>query len=110
MKWWSTGLYSSTHAAVYAQMILNGKPMGVHVFMVQMRGPDFKPLPGIEMGDIGSKLGDNDATIGYLRMTNVRIPRRHLMEKLSHVTAGGSYVQGPPSSSVNSTSGKQKVK
>ena len=77
-KWWSTGLYSSTHAAVYAQMILNGKPMGVHVFMVQMRGPDLKPLPGIEMGDIGSKLGDNDATIGYLRMTNVRIPRRHL--------------------------------
>ena len=56
-KWWSTGLYSSTHAAVYAQMILNGKQMGVHVFMVQMRGPDFKPLPGIEMGDIGSKLG-----------------------------------------------------
>ena len=103
-KWWSTGLYSSTHAAVYAQMILNGKPMGVHVFMVQMRGPDLKPLPGIEMGDIGSKLGDNDATIGYLRMTNVRIPRRHLMEKRSHVTAGGSYVQGPPSSSVNSTS------
>ena len=84
--------------------------MGVHVFMVQMRGPDLKPLPGIEMGDIGSKLGDNDATIGYLRMTNVRIPRRHLMEKRSHVTAGGSYVQGPPSSSVNSTSGKQKVK
>ena len=34
------------------------QPMGVHVFMVQMRGPDLKPLPGIEMGDIGSKLGD----------------------------------------------------
>ena len=76
-------------------MILNGKPMGVHVFMVQMRGPDLKPLPGIEMGDIGSKLGDNDATIGYLRMTNVRIPRRHLMEKRSHVTAGACMYKVP---------------
>merc|ERR1711865_652948 len=33
-KWWSTGMYSATHAAVYAQMILNNKPMGVHVFFV----------------------------------------------------------------------------
>ena len=109
MKWWSTGMYSSTHAAVYAQMILNGKPMGVHVFFVQMRGPDLKPLPGIEMGDIGAKLGDNDATIGYLRMTHVRIPRRHLMEKRSHVTPDGAYVQGPPSASMNPPSGEKKA-
>ena len=55
-KWWSTGLYSATHAAVYAQMILNGKPRGVHVFFVQLRGEDLKPLPGIDMGDIGPKV------------------------------------------------------
>ena len=91
-KWWSTGMYSATHAAVYAQMILNGSNKGVHVYFVQLRGADLKPLPGIEIGDIGAKLGDNDTPIGYLRMRNVRIPRRHLMEARSHVTAQGKYV------------------
>ena len=43
-------------------------------------------------------------------MTNVRIPRRHLMEKRSHVTADGLYVQGPPIGSVKSPNGKQKAK
>lgn len=46
------------------------------------------------MGDIGLKLGDNDATIGYLRLRGVRIPRRHLLEKLQHVTPDGAYVRG----------------
>eukprot|EP00040_Diaphanoeca_grandis_P015320 m.78039 g.78039 ORF g.78039 m.78039 type:complete len:773 (+) comp25072_c0_seq1:205-2523(+) len=95
-KWWSTGMYSATHAAVYAQMILENKPKGVHVFFVQLRGADLLPLPGIEMGDIGPKLGDNDTPIGYLRLNNVRIPRRHLMEKRQHVTAQGLYVIGEP--------------
>ena len=36
MKWWSTGLYSSTHGVVYAQMLLGDKEMGVHVFFVQL--------------------------------------------------------------------------
>ena len=99
-KWWSTGMYSATHAAVYAQMILNGKPMGVHVFFVQLRGPDLKTLEGIDMGDIGPKLGDNDTPIGYLRMNRVRIPRRHLMEARSHVLPDGTYVSGPPVRSV----------
>jgi acyl-CoA oxidase len=108
MKWWSTGMYSSTHAAVYAQMVLKGKPMGVHVFLVQMRGPDFKPLVGIEVGDIGAKLGDNDATIGYLRMRNVHIPRRHLMERRQHVTPDGHYIKAPPPGSMDAKPAGQK--
>ena len=101
-KWWSTGMYSATHAAVYAQMILNNKPMGVHVFFVQLRGSDLKPLKGIDMGDIGPKLGDNDTPIGYLRMNQVSIPRRHLMEARSHVLSNGTYISGPPAPPVGS--------
>ena len=37
-KWWATGMYTATHATVYAQMILNGERKGVHVFFVQLRG------------------------------------------------------------------------
>ena len=112
-KWWSTGMYSATHAAVYAQMILHGKAMGVHVYFVQLRGADLKPLPGIEMGDIGPKLGDNDTSIGYLRMNNVSIPRRHLMEARSHVLPDGSYINGPPAtggSTTTTTVAKTKTK
>lgn len=111
-KWWSTGMYSATHAAVYAQMILpDGTNKGVHVYFVQLRGADLRPLPGIEMGDIGAKLGDNDTPIGYLRMRDVRIPRRHLMEARSHVTRQGEYVLGPPPpSSTHSSTPQTSIK
>jgi len=108
MKWWSTGLFSATHAALYAQLIVDGESKGVHVFFVQLRGPDLKPLPGVEMGDIGRKLGDNDTPIGYLRLNRVRIPRRHLMEAKAHVTREGRYVLGPPPSSSSSVVTKKK--
>ena len=106
IKWWSTGLPSSTHAIVYAQLILAGKSHGVHVFLVQLRGGDLEPLPGVEVGDIGAKAGDNDCAIGYLRMQVVRIPRRHLMEKRQHVTPDGTYVRhGVPQPSAKSVGG-----
>ena len=53
MKFWPTGLFSSTHCVLYAQLILKGKSMGVHVFFVQLRGSNLEPLPGVEMGDVG---------------------------------------------------------
>jgi hypothetical protein len=54
-------------------MILDGTPRGVHVFFVQLRGADLRPLAGVEMGDIGCKLGDNDTTIGYLRLKGTHV-------------------------------------
>jgi acyl-CoA oxidase len=51
------------------------------------------PLPGIEVGDLGTKVGDNFVDIGYLRMRQVRIPRRHLMEKRHYVEADGTFVK-----------------
>ena len=89
----------AAHPKLMAQMILNNKPMGVHVFFVQLRGSDLKPLKGIDMGDIGPKLGDNDTPIGYLRMNQVSIPRRHLM--LSY--------KAPVISGVNMFEGKTKL-
>ena len=70
-------MQTATHAALYAQLILDGAPRGVHVFMVQLRGPDLRPLPGVEVGDIGAKLGDNDTNIGYLRLSKVSCHRLH---------------------------------
>lgn len=54
-------MYSSTHGAVYAQCITpDGVNHGLHVFMVQLRGVDLMPLPGVELGECGTKVGDND--------------------------------------------------
>eukprot|EP00949_MAST-11_sp_MAST-11-sp1_P005083 g5083.t1 len=110
MKWWSTGMYSSTHAAVYAQMILNGEHKGVHVFLVQLRDANLQCMPGIELGEIGAKLGDNDAAIGYLRMRGVRIPRRWLLEARAHVTSQGEYKKGPPVPHDKKSKTKKKKK
>ena len=53
-------------------------------------------MPGIEIGDLGRLAGENDCTVGFLRMQQVRVPRRHLLERRQHVTADGVYRRGPP--------------
>ena len=94
MKWWNSNIgLCATHAAVYAQLIINGKEFGLHVFFVQVRDENHRPLPGIEMGDVGKKLGDNAIDTGYMRLQNVRIPREHLFSKRQHVEPDGSYVK-----------------
>jgi len=54
-KHWPGALaYASTHTIVIARMIIDGRDYGIHAFIMQIRSlEDFKPLPGIELGDIG---------------------------------------------------------
>ena len=54
----------STHACVFAQLIIDGKEYGVHVFMVQIRDENHIPLHGIEIGDLGKKIGDDTNDTG----------------------------------------------
>lgn len=47
IKWWISGLGKvATHALVYAQLIINGKEYGVHIFLVQVRDENHRPIPG----------------------------------------------------------------
>lgn len=81
----------SNHAVVFAKLILNGQPSGVHAFMVQTRNlQTWEPLPGIEMGDIGPKFGYNSKDNGYMIFKNVRIPRTNLMKRYAEVDAEGN--------------------
>ena len=106
MKWWPSNLVMATHCVLYAQMIIDGVEQGVHVFMLQLRDENLEQLSGVEVGDIGTKVGDNNVDIGYLRLNEVRIPRRHLMEKRQHVEADGTYVKhGNPNASAASQRG-----
>jgi len=94
MKWWPGTLGKvATHALVYAQLILDGKEYGVHSFMVQIRDENHKPLPGIELGDLGPKLGDGANDTGYMRMKDVRIPREFMLSRYQQVTPEGKYLK-----------------
>ncbi|XP_047325893.1 peroxisomal acyl-coenzyme A oxidase 1-like [Impatiens glandulifera] len=97
-KWWPGGLGKvSTHAAVYARLITDGEDHGVHGFIVQIRSlEDHKPLPGIVVGDIGMKFGNgayNSMDNGVLVFDHVRIPRDHMLMRVSRVTREGKYIQ-----------------
>lgn len=55
IKFWPGAVgYACTHIFLVARMIIAEKDLGVHSFIVQIRSlEDFKPMPGIELGDIG---------------------------------------------------------
>ncbi|XP_020114775.1 peroxisomal acyl-coenzyme A oxidase 1-like [Ananas comosus] len=97
-KWWPGGLGKvSTHAVVYARLITEGKDYGIHGFIVQLRSlDDHSPLPGITIGDIGTKFGNgayNTMDNGVLRFDHVRIPRDQMLMRVSQVTREGKFVQ-----------------
>ena len=45
----------------------------------------FYSQSGIEVGDIGPKFGFSTINNGFLRMSNVRIPREQMLMKYSQV-------------------------
>ena len=108
MKFWPSSMVSATHAVVYAQLRIDGKNYGLHVFMVQLRDEALRPLPGIEVGDVGTKMGELMIDIGYLRMKHVHVPLNCLMGKRQHVTEDGRYVKHGADGSADGSSVAEK--
>ncbi|CAK9795593.1 Probable peroxisomal acyl-coenzyme A oxidase 1 [Anthophora plagiata] len=94
-KWWPGGLgHTANYAVVVAQLYTQGECRGVHPFIVQLRDEDtHEPLPGIKIGEIGTKLGMNGVNNGFLGFKNVRIPRQNMLMKNSQVLEDGTYVK-----------------
>ena len=92
-KWWPGGLgKTTTHAVVMARLLLHGVDRGQHAFVVQLRDLDtHAALPGIELGDIGPKMGYDRTDNGYLVLRGVRVPRENLLARHKAVAADGSY-------------------
>uniref|UniRef100_A0A2S2PYQ1 Putative peroxisomal acyl-coenzyme A oxidase 1 n=1 Tax=Sipha flava TaxID=143950 RepID=A0A2S2PYQ1_9HEMI len=96
-KWWPGGLgHSCNYAIVLAQLYTQGINQGIHPFIVQLRDSEtWMPMPGIKIGEIGSKMGMNSANNGYLAFDNVRLPRMHMLMKNSKVHKDGTYEKSP---------------
>ncbi|WWC90339.1 uncharacterized protein L201_005272 [Kwoniella dendrophila CBS 6074] len=96
-KWWIGGAASTaTHAAVFAQMIIDGKKHGVKTFVTQLRDTKtFTLMPGVNIGDIGKKMGRDGIDNGYIQFTYVRVPRAHMLMKHTQVSRDG-VVTDPP--------------
>lgn len=93
MKYWPGDLgITCNHAAVHAQLIIDRKKYGIQTFIVPIRDPKtLEPLPGIEVGDIGPKLGFATKDNGYLIMKNIKIPRDNMLCRYAKVSKEGKF-------------------
>nr|AOR81608.1 acyl-CoA oxidase [Phaffia rhodozyma] len=96
-KWWIGGAASTaTHCAVFAQLVVDGKKHGVKTFVVQLRDTKtFQLLPGINIGDIGKKMGRDGIDNGFIQFTFVRVPRSHMLMKYTQVSRTGEVFEPP---------------
>ena len=55
------------------------------------------PLPGVTVGDVGSKYGYNSVDNGYLSFENVRIPRENMLSRFVLIDKEGNFeLRGDP--------------
>ncbi|XP_022376180.1 acyl-coenzyme A oxidase-like protein [Enhydra lutris kenyoni] len=79
------------YAAVFAQLIINGRSQGPHCFIVPVRDENGSLYPGVTAIDMMYKEGLHGVDNGILIFHKVRIPRENLLDKFGSVAPDGQY-------------------
>lgn len=92
-KWWIGGLgVVSTHVLVVARLKVKGQDYGPHAFLVNIRDiKTHEPFPGIDVGDIGPKMGLHSNDNGFLRFDHFRVPKDAMLNKFARINDYGDY-------------------
>ncbi|APH01348.1 acyl-CoA oxidase [Janibacter indicus] len=86
-------------AAVFAQLVVGEEQHGVHCVLVPLRDESGQPMPGVTIGDCGTKLGLKGVDNGRLMFDQVHVPRANLLNKYGDIDDQGRY--SSPIESVN---------
>lgn len=93
MKFWiGAAANMANMSVVFAQLYIDGKCYGVHVYVVPLRDPDTHELyPGVLIGDCGPKMGLNGIDNGFIVFDKYRIPKDNQLDRLSGVDDNGNF-------------------
>ncbi|XP_073819825.1 acyl-coenzyme A oxidase 1 [Musca autumnalis] len=96
-KWWPGGLGHTVNMVVLmAQLYIKGRSYGFQPFLVRIRNAEtHEPEAGVDVGDIGPRIGCNGVNNGFLGLKNVRIPLNHMLARNNQVLPDGTFVKGP---------------
>jgi len=98
-KYWpgDMGRFSS-HAIVFARLIIDDTDNGIQPFMVQLRDLDtWQICRGVKCGDLGPKIGYQFKDNGWCSFDHVRIPRTDMLMGLCEVSKEGEIsLKGDP--------------
>lgn len=77
---------------VFARLIIEDNDYGVMPFIVQLRSLEtWKPLKGVNCGDMGPKMGYNSKNNGWCTFNQVRTPRENMPMKYVSVDKEGTF-------------------
>ena len=77
---------------LFARCITGEKDNGVYPFLIQVRDmKTHKPLSGIEIGDVGTKLAFSTTDNGFLILKNFRQPKESLLSRYVSVSDEGNF-------------------
>lgn len=97
-KWWIGSLGKvANHAVVMAQLIVKGKALGPHPFIVPIRDQTtHELLPNVHAGEIGPKFGFQKMDNGFLLLNHVKVPHVNMLARFSRVDPNTSEYIRPP--------------